>query len=124
MKSKRQLQFGESIKRILSEVFLRSDILSFSGSYISILEADVSPDIKNARIFVDIFGNENLHEKIIKKLNENAWHFRQQLSKQLATKGVPEIIFVLDKTQSNAIKMESLISEESKQFKKKPSKKK
>ena len=68
MKSQRQLQIGETIKRIISEIFLRDDILTVPGSYITILEADVSPDAKNARIYIDIFGNEPMHEKIVEKL--------------------------------------------------------
>lgn len=39
----------------MSEIFLRDDILSVPGSYITILEADVSPDIKNIKILYRYF---------------------------------------------------------------------
>ena len=116
-KSQRQLQIGENIKRVMSEIFLRADILTIPGSLITVLEADVSPDAKVVRIFVDIFGNEEMHEKIIKKLNEAAPHFRYQLAKKITLRSVPEITFSLDKTASKANNLESLINDEAKKFK-------
>lgn len=123
MKSQRQLQIGENIKRNLSEVFSRDDILTVPGSFITILEADVSPDAKNVKIFIDIFGNEPMHKKIVEKLNELAPHFRYQLAKRITTRAVPELKFVLDKTQDKAMKLEDLIVAEAKKFETKVTKK-
>jgi len=116
MKSQRQLQIGENIKRIMSEIFLREDILTVPGSYITILEADVSPDAKNVRIYIDIFGNDQVHEKIVKKLNEMAPFFRHQLSKKVTLRTAPEVSFMLDKTQSKALNLEKLISDEAARY--------
>lgn len=116
MKSQRQLQIGENIKRLMSEIFLREDILTVPGSYITILEADVSPDAKNVRIFIDIFGNEKIHEKIVEKLNEMRPFFRHQLAKKITLRVVPEIIFMLDKTQSKALNLEKLIADEASKY--------
>jgi ribosome-binding factor A len=116
MKSQRQLQIGENIKRNMSEVFLRDDILSVPGSYITVLEADVSPDAKNVKIYIDIFGNEAVHAKIVKKLNEMAPRFRHQLAKRVVSRVVPEITFVLDRTQDKALSLEALMAQEAKKF--------
>ncbi len=116
MKSQRQLQVGESVKRSISEIFLRDDILSISGSYITILEADVSPDIKNARIYIDIFGNDAAHKKIVEKLNAMAPQFRYQLAKKMTSRSVPEITFILDNTAKNANFIEALIQDEAAKY--------
>ncbi len=117
MKSQRQLQIGENIKRIMSDIFLRDDILNVPGSLITVLEADVSPDAKNVKIFIDIFGNEKIHEKIVEKLNEAAPHFRYQMAKKITLRVVPEITFILDKTQKNAMNLEALIEDEARKYK-------
>lgn len=117
MKSQRQLQIGENLKRVMSEIFLREDILTVPGSYITILEADVSPDAKNVRIFIDIFGNDTIHEKIVEKLNEMTPFFRHQMAKKITLRTVPEIIFVLDKTQDKALNLEKLLSDEASKYK-------
>lgn len=100
----------------MSDIFMREDILTVPGSYITILEADVSPDAKNVKIFIDIFGNDSMHKKIVDKLNEAAPHFRYQMAKKVTLRTVPEITFVLDKTQSKAMSLEALIEEEGKKI--------
>jgi ribosome-binding factor A len=111
-KSQRQLQIGENIKRIMAEIFSREGISTMRGTYITVLEADVSPDTKSVRIYLDIFGNEEEHEKIIKKFNEAAPNFRYKLAQKLTLRTVPEIIFMLDKTEAKAIQIESLLEAE------------
>ena len=116
MKSQRQLQIGENLKRIMADVFLREDISLKFGAYITILQADVSPDAKQVCIFLDIFGNEPMQEKMVAKLNEMSPHFRYQMAKKLTLRVVPEITFVLDKTQAKAMDLEALMKEEAKKY--------
>lgn len=116
MKSQRQLQIGETIKRVMSDIFLRDDILAVPGSLITVIEADVSPDAKNAKIYIDIFGNDAMHEKIVEKLNEAAPHFRYQMAKKVMLRVVPEIKFVLDRTEAKAVSLEELIKNEAKKY--------
>ena len=116
-KSQRQLQIGETIKRVISEIFLRDDILTVPGSYITILEADVSPDMKNVKIYIDIFGgDQKIHQKIIKDLNQAVGHFRYELAKRISLRVVPEIIFIIDETQERAKKIAELINSEQKKY--------
>jgi ribosome-binding factor A len=117
-KSQRQLQIGETVKRAISEIFLRSEALAIPGSYITILEADVSPDAKNAKIYIDIFGNEQNHQKIIKDLNASAPAIRHEMLKLVYLRSAPQIRFILDNTASKASNIENLIAEESKKFSK------
>lgn len=117
MKSQRQLQIGENIKRAMADIFARGDILNIKDTYITILEADVSPDAKNVKIYIDIFGSENLHQQIIKDLNQASGFFRKEIAKKVALKSNPQISFILDNTSQNAINMEALIAKEGEQFK-------
>lgn len=112
MKSQRQLQFGEQIKRIISDILAREGLSSISGSYITVIEADASPDIKNVRIFIDIFGNAENNAKIISYLNKLAPHFRHEIGKKITSRNVPEINFVLDNTQKTAFAIEDLLEKE------------
>lgn len=122
MKSQRQLQIGENIKRVISEIFFREDVSTIPGSLITVLEADVSPDVKSVRIYIDIFGNDSIHDQIIKKLNDAAPHFRYELAKKVTLRVVPEITFALDNTGTRVQNLESLIQSESKKFDKKKKK--
>ncbi len=130
-KSQRQLQVGEQIKRTLADVFMRENLSVINGSFVTILEADASPDIKNVRVFIDIFGNDANHKKILDKLNNAAPHFRHELGRRMTSRNTPEIKFILDRTQDKALKLESLIDQEAEAIaqvvipaQKKPSRKK
>ncbi len=133
-KSQRQLQIGENIKRIISEIFLREDILKLNNKYITISKVDVSPDAKNAKIYIDIFfynnhisnqegdhansNNDSLTDKnnsrnmIINLLNSQSGHFRYQLAKKITLRNIPNISFILDKSQDNINLIGTIIDQE------------
>jgi ribosome-binding factor A len=118
-KSQRQLQIGENIKRNMADIFIRKGLSNIAGSLISIVEADVSPDMKNVKIYIDIFGGEKkIHQKIIKDLNLAVGNFRYELAKRLSLRSVPEILFLIDETQDRALKIAELINDEQKKYNK------
>jgi len=106
-KSQRQLQMGENIKRILATIFLRNDYGNIGGSIVAISEVDMSSDLKNAKIFVDIYGNKTL---VIEKLNRLVPAIRHQLAQQLTIRSLPELFFVVNKTQENAVNIEKILA--------------
>lgn len=115
-KSQRQLQIGEQIKRILAEIFLQDNKFSLPGVYITIAQADISPDAKNAKIFINIFGQCN-SKKIIDELNQIAPYLRSKLAKNINLRYTPELSFILDDTSSEVSKIEDLLNKEAKKFK-------
>ncbi len=115
-KTQRQLQVGESIKRIVADIFLKKGLSSISGNYITILQADISADMKNCKIFIDIFGDNSKNNEILEKLNLMSKNIRFELSKKLTMRNSPEIIFILDKTSQNSIDIKNLIDSEAKNF--------
>lgn len=115
-KSQRQLQIGEQIKRILAEIFLQDNLLAVKSGYITILQADISPDAKNAKIFIDIFGQADT-KKIIADLNQVAPYLRSKLANKINLRYTPELNFYLDETAKEVNKIESLLNEEAKKFK-------
>ena len=116
MKSQRQLQIGENIKRIMSEIFLQEDFSVIMNNIITIIEADVSPDAKNVKIFFDILGDSSKHQQIFDKICAFAPHFRYELAKKIDLRMIPEIVFIHDKTFQNASTIEALISQEAQYF--------
>ncbi len=114
-KSQRQLQIGEQIKRVLAEIFLQDNLFAIKDGYITILQADVSPDAKNAKIFIDIFGEVD-GKKIIAELKQISPYLRGKLSSKLNLRFTPELMFVLDETAGAVSKIEDLLKMEAKKF--------
>jgi ribosome-binding factor A len=112
-KSQRQLQMGENLKRILAEIFLKNNYSSMNGNITTILEVSMSPDLKNARVFIDVFGNNATHiVEIVEKLNKLVPNIRHQIAKKLTARTIPELSFVLDETYKNANHIEQLLKQE------------
>jgi ribosome-binding factor A len=111
MKTQRQLQMGQWLKKNISEIFLRDDLLSMPKTLLTILEVDVSPDIKNAKIYIDIFGT-NETKQIISQLNLAAAYFRHKLSSCITSRYVPELTFILDETAKKVSRIEALLAKE------------
>lgn len=114
-KSQRQLQVGEQIKRIIAGIFLQEDIFVIQGSQVTIARADVSPDMKNVRVIINIFGEVD-KKKMTKELNEASGFFRSRLAKQITMRVTPEIFFVLDDGGNDAKRTLAILEEESKKF--------
>ena len=115
-KSQRQLQIGEQIKRILAEIFLQESALTIKNGYITILQADISPDAKNAKIFIDIFGEAD-RKKILQDLKQIAPFLRSKLANKINLRYTPELTFLLDETFREANRIDDLLSQEAKKFK-------
>lgn len=115
IKSQRQLQVGEQIKRIMADIFIQDNNLALKKGYITILQADVSPDAKNAKIFIDVFDADG--KAIMKNLRKLAPYLRHELAKKINLRFTPELSFVLDETSGQVNKIEDLIKEEAKKLK-------
>lgn len=116
-KSLRQLQVAENIKRTLSKIFLEKGLLNYLSSYISVTQVDISPDLKNAKIYLDIFNqNQEVKPKILNYFNNLEKTLRFELSKKIKLRYAPELSFIEDETQENAFKIEKIIAEEKKNY--------
>jgi len=109
LKSQRQLRIGEQIKQLISEVITLGDFRSseLRSGLITVIEASISPDLKNARVFVISQNKKN----IAKYLNEERFIFQNQIAKKLKLRHVPKITFQLDKTFDYADKIEKLLKD-------------
>ncbi len=121
-KSQKQLQIGENYKREMSQIFMQDDMLNFKNCHITILEADVSPDLKNIKFYLDIFGEESFQIKVVKYLNGLDSYLRNKISGKVKSRLVPQMRFILDDSGKKAARIEQLLNNEAaKEFDKKDS---
>ena len=113
--SQRQLRVGEMIKQSLGMIFLKDEakIANIETNRITVTEVRMSPDLKIAKAYVLPLGGENANE-IIKTLKEFSFVIRKVLSKKIAMKFLPKIIFVKDESFDYAEKIENLIKQTNK----------
>lgn len=98
MRSQRQLRVGEEIRHALATMFMREDVpwpAGFIAPAITVTEVQVSPDLKNATVFVMPLGGEKMAETV-KILNTIIGVFRHQVAKEIRLRYAPKLRFQAD----------------------------
>ncbi len=95
----RQLRVGESIRRILSEVFARGEIHDPELAHVSITVGEVrmSSDLSVATVYVLPLGGQNAAE-VAKALARNKGELRHIVTKELNIRFSPDLRFLPDLT--------------------------
>lgn len=108
--SQRQLRVGQEIKKIIAGEILRQEVRNLEGinTLVTIVEAQVSPDLKYCTVFFITSGKE-YEEQVREALQLAAGHFRKIIGKKTELRYVPEIMFKLDESFDEVDKIEKLL---------------
>lgn len=77
----------------------------------SVMAVEVTPDLKFAKIFVSVLGNDEEKEKTMEGLKKSASFARHQLAKRMNLRNTPELTFVLDTSIEYGLTMSKKIDE-------------
>ncbi len=77
----------------------------------SVIDCDVTPDLKYCKVFVSVMGNEEARKKTMEGLNASAPFFRRRLAQTVNLRNTPEIRFVLDDGIEYGMNLSKLIEE-------------
>lgn len=79
---------------------------------VSITKADVSPDLKNAKIYVSVLaGSKEQNKATFEAIREHAGFIRHELAQMMKMRTVPELHFLWDDTMEYGDKIDRLIKE-------------
>ena len=97
--SQRQLRVGEMIKQSLGQIFLKGEakVPTLETNNITVTEVRMSPDLKNARVYVIPLGGKDL-DKVVDLLTDFSYLVRKALAKKIHMKYLPKISFTSDKS--------------------------
>lgn len=88
---------------------LQREMIEPRFGLITISAVDVSPDLKNARVFVTTLGSDEMHGQLLETLNASAGHYRHLLAGVLELRSVPRLSFVYDESIQRGRHMSDLI---------------
>jgi len=107
--SSRTLRLNELVQRELSEI-LRRDYQSESVA-LTITEVRVSPDLRDARVFVAVVGNDDTATEKLRWLRRKAPAIRKEMGRRIILKYLPKFEYMLDRTTVRANRVLGLIDE-------------
>ena len=111
--SQRQLRVAEQIRGVISETLHRGHfhepVLVDYAADVTVNGVDVSPDLKNAKIYVMSLNRRALDD-ILPALNDNHAYFQKEINAKLNIKFTPKVRFFEDETFAEAQRIEELLN--------------
>jgi ribosome-binding factor A len=95
------------IKQEISVIFLRK-LQDPAFGFLTVTNVKVSPDLKNAKIYISVFEKEK-RESVLEKVTSISGYIRSELASRIRIKFVPELKFFIDDTLDYVEKIEGLI---------------
>jgi ribosome-binding factor A len=112
MRSQRQLRVGEEMRHALATLFMRGDIPWPHGMKdmpdVTVTEVQVSPDLKNATVFVMPLGGQKL-EETVRALNHIVGHFRHEVAQVITLRYTPKLRFAADNSFTYAQRIDDIL---------------
>ena len=109
--SQRQLRVGEELRHALARILGRgifSDPVLAEAS-ITVTEVRISPDLKNATVFVMTLGGRDLGA-IVRALNHAAGFVRNQMAEEVTLRYLPRLGFQPDVTFDQAERIAEILT--------------
>ena len=76
---------------------------------VTVTEVRVSPDLRQARVFVSVMGTEAEQSSTLKGLGAASGFVRRELTERLGLRRSPEIHWILDKSEEYGEHIEDLL---------------
>ncbi|MDR2077630.1 MAG: ribosome-binding factor A [Rickettsiales bacterium] len=107
-----QLRRSSKLKKVLNDIFAKSSF-TFADRQIfaNVLRVDISRDLINAKVFIDVFGaSDRSREALLNELNNNlAGRIRNIVAKKMRMKFVPKITFYQIENMGNERRIFNLL---------------
>lgn len=104
----RNRRVADLIQRELA-VLIQREMNEPGLGLITISAVDVSPDLRNARIFVTCLGGDEDTRPLLMKLNELSGHYRHELARCLTLRTMPKLRFEYDESIQRGKHLSDLI---------------
>jgi ribosome-binding factor A len=105
----RLLRVCELIKRELGVIVGRE--MKFDAPLVTIRAVDITPDLKNAHVFVSVIGTPGQKKQAIAALEAARQHLQHELSRRVILKYTPHLHFQLDESIERGTRVLSLLDE-------------
>ena len=100
---------AEVIKREISQI-LRERVSDPRIGFVSITDVELSPDLKNAKIFVSILGDEKQKKGSLAGLKSANRFIKGELGERLKLRYVPDLRFVYDESLERGSRIISMMN--------------
>ncbi len=99
VRNQRQLKVGEELRHLISNALLRESFYDehIKNNNITITEVNISPDLKNAKVFVMPLGGKNKID-VLNSLAKATGRLKKIISNSLNLRQTPKLTFKIDES--------------------------
>ena len=87
---------------------LVNDVKDPRVGFVTVTEVRLSDHLRNARVYVSVYGSPKQRAQTLEALGDAAQFFRRQLSGRLKLRYVPELNFSIDETLDEADRLNTV----------------
>lgn len=110
MNSRRSARASEAIRETVSTVVL-FEVRDPRVKNVTVLSAEVSPDLRAAKIYVSVMGDAKVQSLAMHGLESARGFIQSKIAERLQTKNTPIIRFVLDPSVKKSIEVSRALQE-------------
>lgn len=77
----------------------------------SVIDVEVTPDLKYAKVYVSVFGDEEKKKATLEGLRSAAPFIRKHLASTINLRNTPELTFLIDESIEYGVNMSKLIDD-------------
>ncbi|HHY23488.1 MAG TPA: 30S ribosome-binding factor RbfA [Clostridiaceae bacterium] len=109
--AERIYRISEEIKREISNI-IQNDLKDPRlPEFVSVLSVDTTRDLRYAKVYVSVYGNEEEKKKAMEGLKNAAGFIRREIGQRIKLRYTPELLFELDNSIEYGIYINKLINE-------------
>ena len=110
MSSRRVLKAAEAVREVVGMAIL-ADLKDPRIQNVTVTHVEVSPDMRQAKVYVSIMGDEKAQQLSLHGLQSSAGYLQQKIAKRIDTRYTPRIIFELDMGVKKSIAIARLLED-------------
>lgn len=99
------------LKEVISEVIHKDIDNPEVAEFISVTRVDISKDLRHAKVYVSIIGDEDTKDKTLKALEKASGFIGVNASKKVVMRFFPSLRFLIDNTVDKVMRIEELLQE-------------
>lgn len=111
MAYKRSERVADLIKEEIASLVLHGEIKDPRIGFVTITRVDLTPDLKEARVYFSQIGSDKDKSKSAEGLNSASGFVRRYLAKRLDLRHIPKVTFFFDETLEYSEKIERVLRE-------------
>jgi ribosome-binding factor A len=110
MSGDRMRRVDEAMREVLSDA-ITSELKDPRVGFVTVTAVDTSPDLRHARVFVSVLGNDPVRRRSLDGLRSAQGYLQKRVAGELRLKHTPTLDFAYDDTVDRGQRINQLLAE-------------